>query len=649
VDPNTKLAARPPAPGSEDKSNKVLIETRGEGGYAIVAPSCGPIHPSRKPYRLLSGGLETIAVLTPEEKDDLWDLARSLDEIPPKLVEDRRGGARPSQGTRPGDDFAATVSWPEILEPHGWKLSGRNGEKSSWTRPGKARGMSASTNHAGFDLLYVFSTSTAFEAGRGYSKFTAYTVLNHDGDFEAAAAELGRQGFGTASALTRTASDLGNAERLVDQHGDSIKHVREWKKWLFWDGTRWQRDQTGEVERRAKQTVRTIYAEAAGIDDKDGRQAIARFALKSEAYLATQHLLQQAMTEARVARTPVDFDQDPWLLNCLNGTVDLRTGQLAAHDPEHLITKLAPVAYDPTATDARWDSFIAEATGGDGELAAFLQACAGYSLTGDISEQKMFFIHGPGATGKSTFLEAIKGVLGDYAATADFETFVARPTSGGPRNDVARLQGKRMILSIEVDEGKKLAESLVKSLTGGDTVAARFLYTETVEFTPEGKLWLAANNLPVVRASDEAIWRRILLVPFVHVVPEARRDPRLKQSFVSDPALRSAILGWAIRGCLHWQRSGLRPPEAVAEATQDYRQEMNPLTQFIEDCCELRVGATVTAATLYRTYLDWVANEYSLSTVPKGKMLDSLRAFGVEAGKATGGERIYVGIQIAMD
>jgi len=379
-------------------------------------------------------------------------------------------------------------------------------------------------------------------------------------------------------------TDYGNAERLVVLHGDDLHYCHPFKKWFVWNGKRWKQDDTGEVIRRAKMTVRSISEEASKIEDDDKRKQKMWWALNSEGEKRIKSMIQLAQTELPVPVVPAQLDADPWLLNVLNGTIDLRSGKLQPHRREDLITKLAPVEWRGLDESLDlWDRFLDETTNGDDELKTFLQLAAGYSLTGDISEEVLYFVHGPAASGKSTFVEALKTAFGDYASTADFDVFLKRRDSGGPRNDIARLAGSRFVASIEVEEGKALAEGLIKSLTGGDVVAARFLYQEAFEFMPSFKLWLVANHAPKVAANDAAMWRRILRVPFEQVVPEERRDPTLKAK-LRDPGFAGpAVLAWTVRGSLLWQNEGMQVPDCVKAATQEYREEMDPLRDFFED------------------------------------------------------------------
>jgi len=384
-------------------------------------------------------------------------------------------------------------------------------------------------------------------------------------------------------------TDLGNAERLVYRHGDDIRYCNSQKTWFIWDGCRWKADDTAEIMRRAKHTVRKMLLEAEQIQDFDDREKAMKWILQSESEFRLKAMVNLANSEEGIASTVDDFDQSHWLLNVKNGTIDLRTGTLLDHDRNHMITKLALVEWQGmTAKLPLWDKFLDDATDGDKDLQAFLQRAVGYSLTGDASEEVLFFVHGPGASGKSTFMEAIRGVLGDYSSTADFETFLKRSSTGGPRNDIARLAGSRLVASVEVDEGKKLAEGLIKSITGGESVTARFLYKEAFSFLPTFKLWLVANDAPDVKSSDAAMWRRILRVPFDQVVPKSKRDPQLKAQLRDPDIAGPAILAWAVKGCLDWQQQkGLQIPAVVTLATEEYRAEMNPLNEFVTDCCQL--------------------------------------------------------------
>lgn len=423
-------------------------------------------------------------------------------------------------------------------------------------------------------------------------------------------------------------TDMGNGERLAHHHGQDIRYCYPNSSWYIWDGSRWKVDKSGEIERLAKDTTRRIYIEAGHCQDDEQRQAIVKHARSSESRYRKLAMIDMARSEDEIPVLLDDLDADGWLLNCLNGTLDLRTGDLHPHRRQDMITKIVPVNYDPNATLDLWDRFLDTTTQGNEEFLGFLQRAVGYSLTGNTGEEVLFFIHGPTAAGKSTFVEAIKSVMGDYAVTADFEVFLQKYRDlGSPRNDVASLAGSRLVVSIEVQEGRRLAEGLVKMLTGGDTVRARFLYHESFEFSPEMKLWLCANHAPKVRADDSAIWRRILKLPFEHIVPEDERDPEVKATLKNPDIAGPAILAWAVQGCLRWQEYGLEIPEIVKQATAAYRKEMDILEAFIEDCCIIQPGVSVSKKDLYNEYKQWCeeSGEKAEGKINFGKRLTELR------------------------
>jgi putative DNA primase/helicase len=399
-------------------------------------------------------------------------------------------------------------------------------------------------------------------------------------------------------------TDAGNTERFAARHSDKLRYCPETNHWLFYNGKRWNstvgEEKAGQL---AIETVRAIAKDADDVISKTEREKILQWSLSSESAHRIKAML--SLTKNLMICHAREFDRDGFLFNCSNGTIDLKTGELREYNPDDLITKLSPVHYVPEAKFAVWDNFLNDATGGNEKIKIFLQRAIGYSLTGDTSEEKLFLIHGPTASGKSTFLEAIKSTLGDYAATADFETFIKRNQIGGARNDVARLAGTRFVVSIEVDEGRELAEGLVKLLTGGDTVSARFLYSESFEFVPSCKLWLACNHAPRANDRDDALWRRIIRIPFEHTIPEEKRDPKIKQ-LLRDPKIAGpAILAWAVEGCLKWEKEGLAVPDSIKTATQQYREEQDPLHDFFENECLFGDSCYIGVTVLRQRYDTW--------------------------------------------
>jgi putative DNA primase/helicase len=393
-------------------------------------------------------------------------------------------------------------------------------------------------------------------------------------------------------------TDLGNARRLVHRHGRNLRYCWLWRKWLVWDGKRWVKDDTGEVYRLAKETVSSIYQEAAAAPNDEARKELGKHATRSEAGARIKEMVDLARSDVPVM--PDELDASPGLLNTESGTIDLRTGELREHRREDLMTKIAPTKYRPDAAAPTWEAFLERVLPGE-DLRAFVQRAVGYSATGDTSEQCIFINHGGGANGKSTFQEAIAAALGDYAMRAPTEMLLAKRSDGVP-NDVARLKGARFVSASETEEGRRLAESRIKDLTGQDTITARFMKAEWFDFAPTHKLWLSTNHKPEIRGTDAAIWRRIRLVPWAVTIPPAEQDKKLPIALRHELA---GILAWVVRGCLLWRREGLQAPDEVRKATGEYRAEMDVLAGFLVECCELDTGHWEYAKDLYECYKRW--------------------------------------------
>lgn len=437
-------------------------------------------------------------------------------------------------------------------------------------------------------------------------------------------------------------TDLGNARRLITLHGDDLKFC---KGWLCWTGTHWQRDTTGEVSRRAKDTIIALYGDASRTEDDGKRKSLVGHLRRSESESRIKAMVALAASEKEVALRPEAFDSDPWLFNVENGTIDLRAGVLRQHRREDLITRVAPVNYDPTAAHPGVEAFLSRVIP-DPELRGYLCRAVGTSLTGITEDERLFFVHGPTNSGKSTFAEAVKAMLGPYAVTADFNTFL-RKRESGISNDIARLAGARLVVSLEVEDGKQLAAALIKSLTGGDTIAARFLHNEYFEFRPQFKLWLVANHRPKADAEDAATWRRIRVLPFTESIPEEERDESVKRTLRDDPSARSALLAWAVKGCIDWQSGGLREPDAVRRATEEYRDECDPLSDFLRECCVQEPAAKVGVAELFAAYVKWSSElgEKPLSQRELGKLLTSRSR--KKAVRGTGGKSFRHGVRLS--
>jgi putative DNA primase/helicase len=385
-----------------------------------------------------------------------------------------------------------------------------------------------------------------------------------------------------------------------------------------------------------------MYIQAAdGLTTDDGK-ALAKHALKSQSDGRLNAMINQA--KHGLATWTHDYDTDPWLLNCPDGTLDLRTGVLRPHVPADRLTKIAGIAYDP---DARCPKFLAflKLFQPDPIMRAFLQRAVGYSLTGITNEQCLFFVYGIGSNGKSTFLNVLQALLGEYGNTASAETFMVKKTDGGINNDVADLVGARAVVSGELEDGKRFAESLIKVMTGSDRIKARFLHKEFFSFAPTFKLWVQGNHKPVIRGTDEGIWRRIRLIPFEVRIKE---DAQIKG--FSDKLIASELpgmLAWAVAGCRSWQAHGLAVPEPVQTATKNYRSEMDVLASFLEDSCVAASGEEVTKTRLYEVYHQWAkgGEEFLMS---KSMFSRRMQERGIEEHRGNSA-RVWLNIKIRQD
>ncbi len=400
-------------------------------------------------------------------------------------------------------------------------------------------------------------------------------------------------------------TDAANARRLVAKHGGEIRWVGHWDKWLIWDGRRWAGDKQLRIELVAKEIAAALWQEisryvAAGNPDKMTLGYMVAWAKSSNSAGGIRAMVALARSEAGIPIGPDELDCDPLALNVENGTIDLATGKLREHRKEDYLTKLAPVTFDAAADCPTWRAFLDRIFAGDANLTGYTQRLVGYSMTGLTQEHVLPFLHGNGANGKSTKVETIIKLLGpDYAMKAPPDLLMAKRGESHP-TERADLFGKRLVACVETEAGRRLAESLVKELTGGDRVRARRMREDFWEFAPTHHVWLVSNHKPAVIGTDHGIWRRIKLIPFDVVIPDAEQDKQLPTKLEAE---LPGILNWAIAGCLEWQKSGLREPDIVKAATGGYQTEMDDVGQFIDEHCERGPDFVEPATELYRAYL----------------------------------------------
>lgn len=429
-----------------------------------------------------------------------------------------------------------------------------------------------------------------------------------------------------------TLDDMGNAQRFVDLYSEEIRYCYTEKKWYFYNSMKWCVDNIGAVQRMSDRAVDAMKAEAkvyVELDQNEGtdmQKAFEKHMKQSRSNKSKKAMLNEV--EHHVPILPAQMDKYRMALNTPSGIINLKDGRMREHKPEYYFTKITSVDCSQSADCPRWLSFLDDIFAGDKDLIRYIQKAVGYSLTGSTAEQCAFFLYGTGKNGKSTFLDVIRDVFGDYAANIQPETIMVRSNQSSAINsDIARLKGERLVTSVEPNEGVRINEGLLKQLTGDDTVTARKLYSEEFEFKPEFKLWMATNHKPIIRGTDTGIWRRIHMIPFTVQIPDDKVDKALPHKLKAE---LTAIFRWCVEGCILWQQEGLKMPKAVLDSVKEYRREMDVISAFIDDRC-IEEGS-VQSSILYAAYSQWADenNEYRMSNTKfgaeMGKRFDKVRS-----------------------
>jgi putative DNA primase/helicase len=410
----------------------------------------------------------------------------------------------------------------------------------------------------------------------------------------------------TAHDIDYITTDAGNADRLIREHGQDFKYCGALGGWLHWNGVRWVIDDAAIWE-RAEAVGRALLVEAAKAEDKNTRDLLWKHGKYSLSKPAIDRMIKLAEKSDRVRVAPEMLDANAYALNCMNGTVDVRTGELHQHNRYNLITKLAPVRYDPGATAERWQSFIARVLPEE-IVRKHVQKAIGQALTGTVEQQAFYINHGFGMNGKSTFFDILITLLGDYAGTIDIDVLMERNKSGSLSPELASLKGKRLVVSSENNAGQRLKEGLIKRITGDKTITARQLYKKPMTFPVSFKLFLHVNHRPEITGTDYAMWRRVQLIPWSVRINKEERDPHLFEALERE---LSGVLNWALQGYQRYLDEGLEPPKTVLHATEAYRDDMDKVTQFIADECVIDEkhlfgdSLFVSKDRLYEAYRKW--------------------------------------------
>lgn len=434
-------------------------------------------------------------------------------------------------------------------------------------------------------------------------------------------------------------SELGNAERLIHKHGKNLKYCNE-LEWLIWNGKCWEQDNKREIESIAVKTFRELYEHE---DD-----AVKGWARKCEKRSIRMNSILDARPMVSVKKT--QFDSHKFLYNCSNGVINLKTGELLPHDRDYLFTKISNVEYNKNADCPNWIKFMESIFKNDGgstnyEIIDFLQKAIGYTLTGDISEQVMFFLYGTGRNGKSTFINTVQTLLGDYGRQTNSDTFIKKKNDSAVNNDIARLDGARFVSAVESEEGQQLSESLVKQITGGEKISARFLRQEFFEFTPEFKVFFTTNHKPIIKNNDNGIWRRIRLIPFDVTIPKEKIDKDLPKKLEQE---MPGILRWAVEGCLMWQKDGLGEPESIKQATEGYREDMDILGPYLAENCTIHPLAKVEAKKIYSDYAKWCFENGEIEMKNRA-FYRQLETRGYKKIRGTANKNYFLGIGLVKE
>ncbi len=628
IDPETAEYRRP-GTKKTDGEKAMLVELRGTGAQTIFP---GSIHESGESIEWASDGAPAVV--------DMKDLAQTVRRIAagaalvPFWVEGARHGlALALAGALLRAGWEAEQAG-DFIEGVAQAADDPEAPKRRTDVESTAERLAAGENVVGLPTLAEQVDDKAV-----VKALVSWLGLAPAPDPVAAAGD----GTPAGNALTYNLTDVGNAERLIAQHGADLRYMPARSAWYVYTGQRWMFDEDGEVMRRAKAVLRGMYAEAATIKDDSARQAQARHALRCEATSRVESLVRWAQKEPGVSISIDAIDRDIWLLNCANSTLNLKTGQLQAHRRTDYLTRIVPVAYRPDATCPRWIAFLDTIMGHNEGLRRFLQRAVGYSLTGDTSEDKLFILHGTGRNGKTTFLETIARLLGPYGMRTPTETLMAR-RSGGIPNDVARLKGARFVHASETNEGQRLDEAFIKDITGGDTQSARFLHGEFFDFKPELKLWLRTNHRPDIKDTSDGMWARVSLIPFETRIPDSAMVARwrLEEMFNAE---MEGIFAWAVQGCREWLQAGLQEPSEVRTATKAYRSDMDDVQRFIAEQCVVGPTYRVASSALYNAFKTWSEEQGERRIITQTRLAGRLKDRGYQSERANSGMR-WIGIDL---
>ena len=439
-------------------------------------------------------------------------------------------------------------------------------------------------------------------------------------------------------------TDLTNTLYFLRAYEDSIRYCITWDKFLVWNGTNWEIDARGFVQERIPIFIHQMYRIMRFINDRILKADFEKHLIKSESFRRIQAIVGLLKMQPSIKVIEKDLDKDIYLFNVEGLTLNLKTGKAREPNIKNLITKKSRFIYEKDAECPTWNLFLMQIFNKDLQLIRFIQKAMGYALSGDVSEQCLFILWGTGANGKSTFLNVMLELFGDYALSTGIETFMKKNSEQS--NDIARLKGMRLVTTSEIEQGRQISESLIKMVTGEDALTARFLYGEYFSFKPTFKIFMATNHKPKIRGADNGIWRRIKMIPFTVTIPPEQRDKNLTEKLIAE---NSGILNWLLKGYAMWKKEGLEEPAAVREANEEYRMDMDSVGTFVTDCLELDASLQWRLPTnlLYQTYIKWCSknNERVMSQKWLGMRMSEKGFKRV----ITNGQRLWCGLAVKLE
>lgn len=433
-------------------------------------------------------------------------------------------------------------------------------------------------------------------------------------------------------------SDIGNSQRYAHRKRSVSRYCHAYRSWFIWDGKRWGKDLNGKAIELAKEVILRIGEEALTSEYSQDAARLFKWAAASQARPRVDAALYLAQPVLTI--DPRDLDARTYLLNLPNGTLNLISGELLPHKKEDYLTKLAGVEFKPGETCPLWIQHLTLIFNGDLEMIDAFQRVCGYTLLQENPEQVLFILYGSGKNGKSKTIEVLAHIIGEYAVNIAAETLMKKKMeNNGPRGDIARISNARFVSASEGEAGQPLAEGIVKQLTGDHAITVRRLYEAEIEFKATAKIWLATNHRPIIKGTDDGIWRRIWLIPFTVEIPEDKRDPAIAEKLFEES---SGILNWMIEGLQKYQKAGrLVQPEKVKVAVSEYRQDSDLLKEFIESWCQM--SGEIKRADLYRAYSDWCDQNHEKPLGAK-RFAGMVRERGVGERMDSKGDRLWKGI-----